>query len=405
MTVNIRRLALGAALLTTAPAAAQNLSLPQNTIPYQAIAERIVAQLMLQPGEKVIAVAMPGYMNEFLPHIRYAVMKAGGVDMGVIDALKTPYPADWDQKILRQGLAESIKGYEQMLADIDVGIMMPGVNPAHPAYKAMQNLLVSKKGARRTIHFHWTDPYGPLGSDLGLSGVTIMPGHPAPAMQTIDMVYQNAILDTDYAALATHQDRFIAALRKGVTRVTTPLGTDISFEVRDRNVVQQNGVASAAFVKDKTTLVDREIEIPPGVIRVAPVESTVNGVIAYGPSRWSARSVEGAKVTFTNGKVTDVSATKGVEFMRAELDAQPDSVKFFREMGLGFNPLLTVPERDPWIPYHGYGAGVVRLGIGNNTEIGGPVTGAAYSRWRDLFVDCTITLDGETWLKDGKFVK
>jgi hypothetical protein len=402
----VRRAILAAAMLAAGgPAAAQNQMLPQNTIPYRAIAERIVAQLMLQPGEEVISVAMPGYMNEFAPHIRYAVMKAGGVDLGVIDALKTPYLADWDQQTLRAGLAASIKAYEKLLENVEVGIMMPGVNPAHPAYKAMQNLLVDKKGPRRTIHFHWTDPYGPLGSDLGLSGVTIMPGHPAPAMQTIDMVYQNAILNTDYQALAAHQDRFIAAMRKGVTRVTTPLGTDISFEVRDRNVVQQNGVASAAFVMGKTTLVDREIEIPPGVIRVAPVESTVNGVIAYGPSRWSARSVEGAKVTFKNGQVTDVSATKGVEFMRAELDAQPDSVKFFREMGLGFNPLLTVPERDPWIPYHGYGAGVVRLGIGNNTEIGGPVTGASYSRWRDLFIDCTIALNGEVWLKDGKFVK
>jgi hypothetical protein len=80
-------------------------------------------------------------------------------------------------------------------------------------------------------------------------------------------------------------------------------------------------------------------------------------------------------------------------------------VRVFREMGLGFNPLLTVPERDPWIPYYGYGAGVVRLGIGNNAEIGGAVTAAPYNRWRDLFIDCTITLDGVTWLKDGKFVR
>ena len=91
--------------------------------------------------------------------------------------------------------------------------------------------------------------------------------------------------------------------------------------------------------------------------------------------------------------------------MRAELDAQPEAVRFFRELGLGFNPLLTVPERDPWIPYYGYGAGVVRIGLGNNTEIGGAVAGGGYNRWRDLFTDCTITLNGEVWLKDGVFVK
>jgi len=398
-------LAAAAALSLSAVAAAQNQVLPQRTIQYQAIAERIVTQLRLQPGEKVISVAMPGYMNEFQPHIRYAVMKAGGVDLGVIDALRTPYPSEWDAKTLRAGLDASIEGYVKLLEDVDVGIMMPGVNPAHPAYKAMQRLLVEKGGPRRTIHFHWTDPYGPLGSDLGLTGVTIMPGHPAPAMQTIDVTYQNAILNTDYTALEAHQDRFVAAMRKGKVRVTTPLGTNLTFEIGDRPVIRQDGVASAERVRPLKTLVDREIEIPAGVIRVAPVESTVNGVIAYGPSRWSARSVEGAKVTIKNGKIAGVSAKSGVEFMRAELDAQPESVRSFRELGLGFNPLLTVPERDPWIPYYGYGAGVVRIGLGNNSEIGGAVTGGGYNRWRDLFTDCTITLNGEVWLKDGKFVK
>ena len=78
-----------AALLISASAFAQNQVLPQRTIQYQAIAERIITQLQLLPGERVISVGMPGYMNEFQPHIRYAVMKAGGVDLGVIDVLKT----------------------------------------------------------------------------------------------------------------------------------------------------------------------------------------------------------------------------------------------------------------------------------------------------------------------------
>jgi hypothetical protein len=57
-----------------------------------------------------------------------------------------------------------------------------------------------------------------------------------------------------------------------------------------------------------------------------------------------------------------------------------------------------------WIGYYGYGAGIVRLGIGNNGELGGAVSGR-YFRWRDLLTDCTVTIDGEVWLKDGKFVR
>jgi hypothetical protein len=46
----------------------------------------------------------------------------------------------------------------------------------------------------------------------------------------------------------------------------------------------------------------------------------------------------------------------------------------------------------------------VRLGIGNNLELGGAVRGR-YFRWRDLLSDATVTLDGEVWVKDGVFIK
>jgi hypothetical protein len=44
----------------------------------------------------------------------------------------------------------------------------------------------------------------------------------------------------------------------------------------------------------------------------------------------------------------------------------------FREFALGLNPLLAVPDRTPWIPYYGYGAGVVRLSLGDNSSWAAP---------------------------------
>ena len=394
-----------AALFFTAPFAAAQNALPQRTIHYQALAERVVAQLQLEPGEKVISLAMPGHMNEFIPYIRYAVMKAGGVDLGVIEILKTPFPEDWDAKLLRGGLNASQEAYVKLLEDVDAAIMLPGANPAHPAYKAMQRLLATKKGPRRTIHFHWTDPYSQGGADFGLTGVSLLPGHPPPPMQAIDIMYQDAVLNTDLKALGAHQRRFVEAMKPAVVRVTSPLGTDISFRVQaGPPVIIQDGDASARHAREATTLVEREVEIPAGAIRVVPDDASVNGVIAYGTSRWAARTAENAKVFFTKGKVAKMTAAKGVELMHEELDPLPASVKYFGGIALGFNPQLATPERYPWIAYYGYGAGVVRFGIGNNEEIGGSIGGSPYSR-RDLFVDCTVALDGVVWVKDGKFVK
>ena len=77
--------------------------------------------------------------------------------------------------------------------------------------------------------------------------------------------------------------------------------------------------------------------------------------------------------------------------------------KSFRELALGFHPLLAVPKENPWIPYYGYGDGVVRLSLGDNSELGGNVTGG-YVRW-NFFTDTTVTVAGEVWVRDGKLVK
>jgi hypothetical protein len=56
----------------------------------------------------------------------------------------------------------------------------------------------------------------------------------------------------------------------------------------------------------------------------------------------------------------------------------------------------------PWIPYYGYGAGVVRLSLGDNSELGGNVKGG-YVRW-NFFVDTTVAVGAQVWIKDGKLV-
>jgi hypothetical protein len=86
------------------------------------------------------------------------------------------------------------------------------------------------------------------------------------------------------------------------------------------------------------------------------------------------------------------------------MDAAGASGRAFREFALGFNPLLAIPTvGDPWIPYYGYGAGVVRLSLGDNTELGGAV-GGGYVRW-NFFIDATVEVDGDVWVRDGTLVR
>lgn len=373
--------------LGTGPALAQ----PRLTMQWEAMAERLVTQLAPEPGEQILLVARPGQFDALIPPLRYALLRAGAVDLGVIDVVEEPVPENWDADLLARGATAARAAYREMLRGFDGAIMLPGARPDHAVYAALQDLL--HEGIGRTVHFHWTQN----GSAFPVVG------QPMPPQAVIDGVYQRALLDTDYAALAAVQRRFAAAMRGAEVRVTSPLGTDLRFRIGDRPVNFGDGDASTARTDRGVILIDREIELPAGAVRVAPVEDTVDGVIAFPPSQWDGRPVSGLRLTVEGGRVAGVTAVSGQEAAEAELAGVPEEARAFREFALGFNPLLAVPERNPWIPYYGYGAGVVRLSLGDNSELGGTVTGG-YVRW-NFFTDTTVTVDGQIWVRNGRLVR
>ncbi len=376
------------AVLVAVAASAHLTAQTQFSFDWPAVAERLVTQMAPRPGERIVILAHPGLFDDLIPHLRYAIARAGATDAGVVSVLAEPVPASWDLDVVRRGNARAREAYRAMFAGIDGAIMMPGATPAHPAYAAFQDLLREGKG--RTVHFHWVES----GSAYPL------PGQPLPTRAVIDAAYQRALLQTDYGALARTLERFEDALRSGEVHITSTSGTDLRFRIGSRVVNRQDGNASAARAARGRVLIDREIELPAGVARVAPLEESVRGTIAFPPSQWDGRPVEGLRLHFEQGRVTRVEAASGREAVEREMQVAGDAGRRFREFALGFNPLLAVPDRAPWIPYYGYGTGVVRLSLGDNSELGGTV-GGGYVRW-NFFTDLTVTIDGQVWVKEGR---
>jgi hypothetical protein len=374
------------------------LAQPRLTFDYPAMAKRLVQQLALKPGERVMSLAHPGLFAELVPHVRYEVMRAGGIDLGVVEVLAEPWPASFEVPVLVKGARDSRSFYKAMFRDVDAAIMMPGANTSHPAYVAMQDWLkddLTEHRGRRTIHFHWLE----AGSAYPIAG------QPLPPRYALDAFYQRALLQTDYQALASAQRKFADALRSGEVHITSPLGTDLRFRAGDRPVNLQDGDASQSRAAQGKVLIDHEIELPAGAVRVAPIEESVEGVIAFPPSQWDGRPVEELKLRFSKGRVIEMTARSGGDAVEAEMQKAGAVGRAFREFALGMNPLLAVPQREPWIPYYGYGSGVVRLSLGDNSELGGaavsPSTGAPYVRW-NFFTDLTVTIGTTTWVRNGR---
>ena len=83
--------------------------------------------------------------------------------------------------------------------------------------------------------------------------------------------------------------------------------------------------------------------------------------------------------------------------------AAEGALEHFREFGLGFNEALVAPEGAEWLPYYGYGAGVVRMSLGNNLEVGGAVGGAGV-RWL-FFRDATVTVGDVVVVDRGQLAR
>ncbi|MCI0432034.1 MAG: aminopeptidase [Gemmatimonadetes bacterium] len=371
-----------ALLITLVPAPA----FAQSEADWPRIAGALVERMALQPGERVLLVGAAGRFEPLIPVLRAAITGAGAIDLGALDGSAQPLGAPTPFVTASAGMAREALAVR--FRDVDLAVMLPGPTPAAPAYAAMQDALGSGRG--RTIHFHWEGAYA-------LDGTVLTP------TAAIDAVYRGALLETDYAALETTQRAFESALRAAEVRVTTPLGTDIRFRIGERPVTKQDGDASRTRADRARNLIDREIELPAGAIRVAPLEESVHGTIALPPSLWSGQPVRGLVLRIEAGEVVEVRASEGRDAVEAEMAAAGPASRRFREFALGFNPLLAIPEAEPWIPYYGYGAGVVRLSLGDNSELGGRVTGG-YVRW-NFFTDATIRVGDTVWVRDGRLLR
>ena len=351
------------------------------------ISNKIIERSDLLKDERVLMIAEPGKFDTLISLLEEKIKNKNAVYLGTIPVGSNRFPSVWQTDFTMKTKGMTNEELTNYFSDVDLGIMMPGATPIDIEYSAMQNVL--KKNIGRTIHFHWSGAYDLTGKQLLMD-------------DSKSKFYQKALLQTNYSNLSQSQTNFEKAIRDNTVRVLTSEGTDIEFRIGDRPVTAQDGNASSKR-KQKITLIDREIELPAGAIRVAPIEETVNGKIVFPVSLWGSTKVENLILTITNGKIISIEASYGEEAVKKELSDAGEVGYSFREFALGLNPLLSIPKNNPWIPYYGYGAGVVRLSLGDNSELGGKVKGD-YVRW-NFFPKATVIVGSETWVLDGNLIK
>jgi hypothetical protein len=342
------------------------LPLTAQSLPYESMAARIVAALQVTPGERVLLRVDPNNLAALAPLVRAALQERGAV----VETL--PYGPAPD--------------FEARLARTDVYVWLPAPASATPVDQARALQRWIDNGEGRELHFHWID------------GTRHVDGLPAKHTPAYDRVYVEA-LDVDYRHLAMRMEQTIQKLRAGEVQVTTPSGTDLRFRVGNRPFNKQDGDASKTHARTGRIRIDRHTELPAGILRVAPLEDSVTGVLVVPAARFGNEQAVGIRLEFQKGVVLNARAKSGNDALQAFLKSDPAASRF-REFCLGFNPRLIVPPGESALPYYGYGSGVVRMSLGDNSELGGTVRGDVV-RWL-FFPDATVRVGSEIIVRDGK---
>jgi len=171
-------------------------------------------------------------------------------------------------------------------------------------------------------------------------------------------------LDADYQAIAEHSERMHQQVREAdEIRVTSPQGTDITFEIGGREWLLDTGIVHEP---------GEFSNLPAGEIFVSP-ESATGTYVVDGTMRPHGLLEADQQLTFEveNGLVTHISDDEIRSQIETAAEAAGDAAYNLAELGIGTN--VGVDELVGSVLLDEKAAGTVHIAIGDNASIGGEV--------------------------------
>ena len=200
-------------------------------------------------------------------------------------------------------------------------------------------------------------------------------------------------LAADRAAMHATGERLKGAFAAGKTvRLTSPRGTDLSFGIAARPLTVSDGVAD-----------NRPGEAPPwtwlpaGEVFFVPVAGSAEGKVVLNQYLFEGKTIEALSLTIRAGKLVALQAKSGGEPLQAAYKAAEPGKELVSSIDLGINPNVRLPTA--CLLQTNVPAGMVTVGLGNNTWAGGDVK---IPFALPLYIgDGTLTVDGRVIVEKG----
>jgi aminopeptidase len=200
-------------------------------------------------------------------------------------------------------------------------------------------------------------------------------------------------LNADYKKIDALSMKLMGIINKGRNiRVTTPIGTDISFSIKDRKSIASKGLHHKKGESGN---------LPTGETFLAPVEGTANGVFIIDGSMAGLGLVKnsGLRIEVKNGFAANITGGVMAGKLSKMLDAVGKNARNIAEFGIGTNDsakLSGIILEDEKV------LGTVHIALGNNISMGGRVNVPIHLD--GVMKKPTVYIDNKILMKNGKLL-
>jgi aminopeptidase len=364
---------------------------------YMAVGAQIATRnLGVKPGEQVLISGTPEYMP-LLEDLAVQVRKAGGfpfITVGsdrltrlAFDSVAPERDADNPDSFLAVAKAfPAVIVLEGAQSDTTLRHVAP--ERLEVRNKAAQSLVAAVNRLNRRMVF--------LGNGMFPSEENARRND--MSREELDRLFWEGV-NVDPSALAAAGEAVRAALRTGKTvRVTNPAGTNLTLGLAGNTPYFSDGAITAEEAKIGPQA--QMVWLPAGEVYVRVAPGSANGTIVADRLTFEGDEIEGLRVDVKDGRVTGLTAAKGLERFKARYDAASVGKDAITVIDIGVNPNVTIPENSKLRTY--VPAGMVTVFVGNDTWAGG-TNNASFGV--SLFLSgAQVTVDGKPIVENGKLV-
>ena len=375
-----------------------------STVPernFDELAHRIVAtSAAIKPGE-VVVITGGKHTIPLMEAIAIEAQKAGGIVniLLVSDKVTRSFNVDVDEKYLEQ----EPRYFGEWLKQADVFITLPGASDI----KALNEGVSAQRLGKINKAFDFLTPMLD-GMKYRSINITYPTEERGKSFRLDGPTYVNMIWDAIGADYKQISDKGNALKQKlqGAKKihVTSPNGTDVTFDVGTRPVFVDDGIVSEEEAKSKK-FTDRTAGLPGGSLTFAPVENSANGKVVVAKIDCQFQPMSGISFDLKNGKMENLQISqnkKCYDDLMATSDAMTD---MFSTFTIGLNPKWPMHEENGAAYYAGgNSAGIVFIGTGDNQTLGGSIKTKGNLGFGFPILNATVTIDDQKVIENGKLL-